>query len=342
MYLENEFCHFEAAVQYSSERFQRNFLMKVEDFTAFREANKQHGLFTTAYRYNQENIREADMIGNLYLDFDVSDIDRNFYHIKTDAIRTLSALKSIFGISPESIEIFFSGSKGIHFVIPMQVLGVQPHPELNMVFKGIAEDMNKLTAHQTIDTGIYDKVRLFRVPNSLHPSTGLYKVPLTLDELRTLSLEDIKEIASQPRPRVKVNTAYSTQANRMYQDYVKQWEKEMVRIEANRKKSSAVRMNFMPPCIQHILSEGALDGKRNNTASVLASYFLQRGVSKEEALDRVLEWNNLCVPPSNESELAKTVRSIFRAEHRYGCRALKELSICSSSCRLYKEDDRRK
>lgn len=317
-------------------------MMTIDEFTDFRKKHKQYGLFTTAYRYDTPNIREGSMIGNLYLDFDVTDIDSNFDQIRIDAVRTLSVLKAIFGIDRESIQIFFSGNKGIHFVIPAEVLGVQPHPELNMIFKGIAEDMNKLVKYGTIDTAIYDKVRLFRVPNSIHPKTGLYKVPITLEELQHTSLEDLKSIASQPRTPLPVKRNYSTQANRIYQDYIKQWENEKKRVESRRNQAGATKLSFMPPCIQHILSEGAKKGKRNNTAAVVASYFMQRGVKEAEALDRVLEWNEeYCVPQLPAREIEKTVASIFRAEHRYGCRALRELSICSSSCRLYKDDGRK-
>lgn len=316
--------------------------MTLSEFKDFRTKNGEHGLFTTAYRYDSPVIREANMIGNLYIDFDVTDIDIDFYQIRTDAVRTISALKAIFGIEKDSIQIFFSGNKGIHFVIPAEVLGVQPHAELNMVFKKIAEDMNKLVKHQTIDTQIYDKVRLFRIPNSFHPKSGLYKVPITLEELQNSTLEDLKELAKKPRAPLPVKRTYSTQANRIYQDYIKEWDNEKARINARKNKAGTAKLSFMPPCIQHILSEGALEGKRNNTAAVVASYFMQRGVKEAEALERVLEWNDeYCVPRLPTREIEKTVASIFRAEHRYGCRALRELSICSSSCKLYKDDGRK-
>jgi DNA primase catalytic subunit len=316
-------------------------MMTLNEFGAFRKNNSQHGLFTTAYRYDKAEIRDANMIGNLYLDFDVTDIDTDFEHIQTDAVRALAALKAIFGIKRESVQIYFSGNKGIHFVIPAEVIGVQPHAELNMIFKLIANDMNKLTKHHTIDTGIYDKVRLFRIPNSVHPKTGLYKVPITLEELLTSNLSDLKLIASKPRAPLSVNRTYSTQANRIYQDYIKEWDQDKKRMTAKKNKAGTSTLDFMPTCIEHILSEGAPNGKRNNTSSVLASYFMQRGVKEVEAVDRVLEWNDMCTPPQPKADIEKTVRSIYRAEHRYGCRALRELSICSTSCRLYKDDGRK-
>lgn len=302
----------------------------------------QHGMFTTAYRYDSQNIREANMLGNLYIDFDITDIDQanNFELIREDAIRVISALKAIFGIPREMIRIFFSGSKGVHITVPLEVMGIQPYPELNNVFKLIADDFAKLVRNQTVDTRIYDKVRLFRVPNSLHPKTGLYKVPITFEELRTSSLVDLKNIAKAPRAPFEQPTSYITQANRMYQEYVKQWETEKAKQEARKGQAGERKLNFMPPCIEHILTDGAKEGKRNNTAAVLGSYFMQRGVSEDEAVERVIDWaNDTCDRTGfDDNEIKKTVASIYRAEHRYGCRTLKDVSICSSKCRLYKED----
>ena len=51
-----------------------------------------------------------------------------------------------------------------------------------------------------IDDGVYDKVRLFRAPNSRHSKTGLHKRRLSLDELVNLSLDAILTFAKEPAP----------------------------------------------------------------------------------------------------------------------------------------------
>jgi len=52
----------------------------------------------------------------------------------------------------------------------------------------------------SIDSGVYDKVRLFRAPNSRHPKTGLHKRRLTFDELMRLSADRIRQLAAAPEP----------------------------------------------------------------------------------------------------------------------------------------------
>lgn len=317
-------------------------MLTLDTFKEFRKGYLESSIYATAYRYNNPDIRQADMIGDLYIDFDVDEIGANFDQLKDDIFRTLAALKALFGIDQGSIQLYFSGGKGFHLTIPSEVLGIQPDPELNMIFKHIAEDLSKLIRHGTIDTRIYDKVRLFRVPNSKHQETGLYKVPVTLAELREGTFESLSALAATPRRPMPVKRTYSTKANQMYQQYIREWEKEKKAIENRRHKYKEKTLDFMPPCIQHILEEGATQGKRNNTAAALASYFLQRGVKESEALDRVNEWNEVhCVPSLPGREVQATVQSIYRSEHKFGCRTLKEVSICSSSCKMFKDDGRK-
>jgi hypothetical protein len=52
----------------------------------------------------------------------------------------------------------------------------------------------------SIDTGVYDKVRAFRAPNTRHPKTGRHKLRLSLDELTGLAVAAILERATAPEP----------------------------------------------------------------------------------------------------------------------------------------------
>jgi len=49
-----------------------------------------------------------------------------------------------------------------------------------------------------IDTGVYDRVRAFRAPNSLHPKTKLHKRRLTFGELLGLKVAALVRLASEP------------------------------------------------------------------------------------------------------------------------------------------------
>jgi len=74
---------------------------------------------------------------------------------------------------------------------------MRPPSEFNRVARRFAETAAERVG-VVIDTGVYDKVRAFRAPNSRHPKTGLHKRRLTLDELLGLRVNAIVKLAAEP------------------------------------------------------------------------------------------------------------------------------------------------
>ncbi len=93
---------------------------------------------------------------------------------------------------------FFSGRKGYHVGLPI-AWDAPPSTDFHRICRRLAEGLAAL-AKITIDTGIYDRVRAFRAPNSKHPKTGLYKRRLAYGELMRLSLDALRQLAASPAP----------------------------------------------------------------------------------------------------------------------------------------------
>ena len=121
-----------------------------------------------------------------------------------------------YGLDRDELLTFFSGSKGFHVGLPLSLCGTAPHPrphspakkyrgegrlspsgDFNRVCRRLAEGLAGFSG-VTIDTGVFDKVRLFRAPNSKHPKTGLRKRRLTSEELLGLKLDRIVQLAAEP------------------------------------------------------------------------------------------------------------------------------------------------
>ncbi len=102
------------------------------------------------------------------------------------------------GVPPEALRIFWSGNKGISIEVPATLFGgFPPSVDIHLKLEALA---SKLAAGlETLDTSIYKKVGLWRVPNTLHGKSGLYKIPLTPEELEKLFLDEIWELARKPR-----------------------------------------------------------------------------------------------------------------------------------------------
>lgn len=100
----------------------------------------------------------------------------------------------------DALRIYFSGAKGFHLEIPHTLFGgFEPSDQLH-VWERIAalELMNGIP----FDSAVYDKLRLWRLPNTLNAKGQRYKVQLSLVEVRGLSMAEILGLAESPRPRL--------------------------------------------------------------------------------------------------------------------------------------------
>ena len=131
----------------------------------------------------------------LWFDIDRADLDAAL----GDARRLALGLTERYHLDDDALLIFFSGSKGFHIGLPSSLWGPEPSTSFHRVCRRLAEGIGE-AAGVVIDTGVYDRVRAFRAPNSRHPKTGLHKRRLTLDELTGLSLDGIRLLASKPAP----------------------------------------------------------------------------------------------------------------------------------------------
>ncbi|HVK16386.1 MAG TPA: hypothetical protein VM533_05510 [Fimbriiglobus sp.] len=102
------------------------------------------------------------------------------------------------------LEVFYSGGRSVHVGLPLPHRP-EPGPAFHLVCRKLATRLAKLAGVDAVggvkfDEGNYDKVRLWRLVNSRHARTGLYKVRLCYDELMRLSAEGVRRLAAQPRP----------------------------------------------------------------------------------------------------------------------------------------------
>lgn len=335
LFQENEYCYFEAGLQFENGKFQRNIILTVDDWAAFFSAHKDKGVFTTAFRYKDKNIREGSMIGHFYLDFDEVNVEKNLRYVREDVIRCVSALKSIYQIPTEYIRLYFSGGKGIHLIVPYEVFSIEPNEKLHEIFRLMAKDFASMTRNKTIDTKIYDRVRLLRVPNSRHPKTNLYKIPITIQELIQYDYEELKALAQSPRKATKKAVKPIQRAKEMLMYYQKEVELESKRLQGNKGER---KITYTPPCIEHLLANETKEGKRNLTGTAICSHFYQLGMSEEEAYEALKQWNETkCNPPMPDRHIRTITRSIYKGGYTYGCRTLADLSECSQACKYYRK-----
>lgn len=142
----------------------------------------------------------ADFAGDCWSPYLWFDVDRADLSVAlTDARRLAVISVERYRLDDDQVLAFYSGSKGFHLGLPTSLWQPSPSITFHKIARRFAERLAEL-AHVTIDTGVYDKVRLFRAPNSRHPKTGLHKRQLPFDVLLHMSIDGILELAAEPAP----------------------------------------------------------------------------------------------------------------------------------------------
>lgn len=151
--------------------------------------------FVSTFRYNEAHYKHfkanrtiagiTDVTTTkLWWDFDSKeDLER----ARRDAVALCAHLISS-GVFADQLQISFSGSKG--FGVEMDTDKEMTPEEVSNICLGMAKDLGI-----EVDKSMYNAARVFRVPGTRHPDTGLYKFPLTVGQLSDLTIKDIKELA---------------------------------------------------------------------------------------------------------------------------------------------------
>ena len=292
--------------------------------------------YSTVYSYDNKNQDLANIVAPLYIDLDINDLEKDYDKLRKDVLLLIRKLRTVFHLQEDNIQIFFSGSKGYHIIIPYEVFGIEPSKDLNDRYKLIVTELKSYTITKSIDTRIYDSKRLFREPNTINTKTGLYKVYMTIDQVRDFSYDDLISRARTPQAIVEPNKEYNPKADEALNAMVNEL-KERQKKTINHKVARQMLQNKeLLPCVKYILQNGAQKGGRNNTAMALASALFQRNEDRAYVEQIMDTWNRTKLDePLPERELELTVRSAFNNVNdgrRYGCGAFIDMGICVKGC----------
>ena len=159
----------------------------------------EHMEMTKDKTYTRGNV--AGYAGRYFTNLIVFDFDGEEGDLdqpQIDARNLARKLITQYNVPRELIYPYFSGAKGFHLAMPAGIFGhMEPSNQLPSQVKRLTEEL--AGEFETLDSSLCAPNRYFRLPNSLHRSTNLYKIPLTLEELVDLDPVEIAELASTPR-----------------------------------------------------------------------------------------------------------------------------------------------
>lgn len=306
--------------------------MRDKRVLTFLKAYANTDVYYTIYTYYGEDKDKCPILAPLYLDFDDDDVEGHYFEERSDVYRAVQLLSKWFKVPVEQVMLYFSGSKGFHVIIPHEVFGWAPSADLNTKLKCVMTQIQKELGTGRIDGRIYDRKRLFRIPNSINGKSGLYKIPLTLDELMKISsYEELKQIASKPKLAMFPVPVYSKESQEAFEEWIQAHQEQ----KHARRHTGTIKIpeggRQLLPCVEAILREGVGEGSRNNTAVAVASSILQSGKTLEETENILYEWNERNDPPLEGHELHAVLMSAYRmfeSERFYGCSTFKDLGLC--------------
>lgn len=326
----------------------RNHIVSIDEIPPLVESFKRYGCYATYFFYSDEVLTYmsaqesaptiAGYQSKVWAPFLPIDLDH------PDLLPALEAAKELtsffierWQIDSNAIQIYFSGSKGFHLMLDTRLFGkILPSKNLPLIFDSLRRHLAlKLPENlrDTVDLAIKDRVRLLRLPNTVHEKSKLYKVSLSLEELQCLSPAKIRECAQTLRPLtltdetgflshadVKENPA----ATQFFQHIRRQLKKLTRKPFAYQFRRPADLAQLTFPCagLQTIWESHIEPGYRNNCAIRLVSELRLLGLNENEANDKLFEWNERNGIELPADELRNVVRSAYqhRFPYRYGCR----------------------
>ena len=331
--------------------FRRITVESEEEFNKLRKKYKNTDVYRSIFTYDSKDLEKAKILGPFCIDFDTKDLNENTLEImKKQITHAIFYLLYKLSVPITYQKIYFSGNKGFHLVIEPEVFGLEYEDDnITRKYKTLATLIDysyksKFNDESFIDQKIYDKRRVFRLNDSINSKSGLYKIPISYNELKDLTIESLLELAKEPREIEHEEITPIALTIAKWKDMFDDLSEEKLKKLKGIKEQSTKKKKFngpikMLPCVKAILEDGTNEGQRNNTSVALASCLFQMNKSVEEIRDIMINWNNKNNPPLDEYEIISTIISasnMYKINRRYGCQTIKSLGLCTTKCKLFK------
>lgn len=306
--------------------------LKATDVASLIEEAKNTDVFTSVQRYrSKEKIKTGGEIflAPLYFDFDSQIVEES----RVDAVKVVNFLIDDLHIPKESVEVYFSGGKGFHVIVQPSVLGIEPSADLHLVLKYIVGYIAQYLDTKTLDLSIYTVRRMFRIPLSIHSTTGLHKIELETMELAALNADEIKEIAKAPRVINKAKSSIGVKlAKQFYADKLLEY-KDLQSVKTDEVTNLRFTKEDWPECVKDLYNGGwKQEGHRNQAIVQLACFLKEAGYSSTDACAMLGEYTakfttakgyEVQKKVANTTSVVKTIYSTN--DYVFGCASIRAL-----------------
>lgn len=263
--------------------------------------------YASLYKYNEDHYQQwqktksfSGMSGVttniIFFDFDSkSDVEK----ARKDTLELLSRLMK-YDIPQKSIQVAFSGSKG--FSVHLKTNSLFTPEELQRFTSNLADGLS------SYDPVVYDSQRIVRLLGTKHQDSGLYKIPLTFDELSEHTSDEIKEEASNKEEAQNRLNRFEYSTIDLPESMLSLKAPKLVEVKKKETLSISSEINFnnkpkwLTAC-KYVLQEGHFDeGQRREAILIMAATYKAQGFNFE------LVWRMLKGVAEKQSQLNNSER----------------------------------
>jgi len=273
-------------------------------------------------------------LGYYVLDFDSSE---DMELAKADCLTAIEKLH----LEPGTYKAFFSGGKGFHLYIRDEFFTLPPSENTAKHFERIVNQIGKDLNLSTLDDGIYQANRKFRIPNSRHPKTGLYKVELTYDQLK-LPIAEIVQLAKAPKALTLSD--YKTSATKYAKGSVTPVGSVALSpasfgLDVTESDNPFTKFRDKV-CISRMLSSKHKEGRRHEVILTIVADYYHQGRPESETETAIRGFCSLNgIEERFERDYLRAISDIYsgKRSYSYGCYSKLKKEHCSGTCELYKK-----
>ena len=215
-------------------------------------------------------------------------------------------IESRYAVTPD---IFFSGNKGYHIILPVEI----KHPLCHYVALTMIQGLG-CSGYSNIDRNVYTGRRMWRIAKSPASKSGFYKTRLTRQELFDFGMDEHRQFSqtnsSENKSEFDLSKLNQNRWNEDLLNAVAHFDKKTLEYET--KSATDRQARPWTSCLDSILSTPAESGERSTTAFILARWYMQAGVDESEALKSFLRYQHWIDFETEGKGISNMLRSLYK------------------------------
>jgi hypothetical protein len=216
-------------------------------------------------------------------------------------------LESRYGTTPD---IYFSGNKGYHVIMPVEIHHAMCHYVVMTMIQGYG-----FREFKNIDRKVYRNRAMLRLNKSPASKDGFYKIRLSRADLFDHDTETHRQFATNNTADTKseFDPAKFNQAR---------WDEDValaIKVMGNKadeySKATITDKRIRPwtPCLQGLLVNEPAKGERHSASFLLSRWAMQAGIDEEQALASFMQHQHWKDFETEERGVTKNLRSVYKS-----------------------------